>query len=93
MQLNAQMMQMNNATQAVDFAESSNRKPGILALGEALLAQAVTDYIEAIRINDQFHIINLEAFFLSRWGQELSFNQGEIIIRNCWRIAKEDGKI
>jgi len=80
---------MTQLAQIQEPKESPYRKQGIFALGEAILAQAVDDYIEALRYNDVFHIINLEAFFMSEWGQELSFSQGDIIIRNCKKIASQ----
>ena len=73
-------------------ADGSNRKGGYLGLAEAILSEAVDEYIDALLEDDTFRIINNERFFLSRWGQELSFSQGEIIIRNCKQIAMQRTK-
>ena len=54
-------------------------------LAGAILKQAADDYIEALET-----CARLEEFFLSKWGQFLSMNHGEAIIRNCHRIAAEN---
>lgn len=60
-----------------------------IRLAGAILARAADDYVDALITDSKALQLNLERFFLSKWGQELSFAQGEIIIRECRRIAEE----
>lgn len=62
---------------------------GFVELAGAILNLAADDYIKAIVKGNDKEIKKLERFFLSAWGQQLSLNQGEAIIWNCRRIAKE----
>ena len=57
-------------------------------LAQAILKQAVDDYIAAIVRNDKGAARRLERFFLSEHGQILSFDHGEGIIREARQIAK-----
>lgn len=59
---------------------------GILDLRDAILIQAIKDYERALRCWDT-HLYGdeVEAFFLSDWGQWLSGGKGEILIRACKR--------
>lgn len=52
-----------------------------LRLAGAVLAQASRDYMVAIIANDTGNMQKFEAFFLSEYGQTLSFQQGDYIIR------------
>ena len=49
----------------------------------AVLKQAVRDYKEALMKNNFHQIAELEAFFLSDYGQAMSYNNGERIIQMC----------
>lgn len=66
---------------------------GYIALAAAILRAAADDYIEALQslesVASKSNIIRSERFFRSDWGQILSFNHGEYIIRECRRIAEE----
>lgn len=58
----------------------------------AVLKQAARDYIVALLKKD-FHAINeLETFFLSDYGQAMSYNNGEEIIARCKVIARKKRK-
>lgn len=61
-----------------------------LLIASAILKQAADDYIEALEKGSKRRCQNLERFFLSDYGQTLSKNLGEAIIRNCKRIAAEN---
>lgn len=69
---------------------------GYIALAAAILRVAADDYIEALQaiesVTSMSKILSLERFFRSDWGQILSFNHGEYIIRECRRIAEENPK-
>lgn len=60
-----------------------------LELAAGILRQAKRDYIIAIIANDIKQMQKLERFFLSDWGQFLSFKQGEYIIKRSMEIAIE----
>ena len=60
-----------------------------LELAGAILKQAKRDYIMAIMLNNFRRMKHLEDFFLSEWGQLLSFRQGEYIIKRSKEIAIE----
>ena len=62
---------------------------GVVALAGAILYLAKEDYIKALAKGNEKDIKKHERFFLSDWGQMLSLNQGEAIIRHCKRIAQE----
>ena len=70
-------------------------KDTYIDLAGAILKQAKKDYIQALidyETGDFYEITTirkLEDFFLSDWGQFLSFNQGEYIIRKSQKIAKQ----
>lgn len=49
----------------------------------AVLRQAVRDYKVALMKNEFHKIAELEAFFLSDYGQAMSYNNGEKIIKIC----------
>ena len=55
----------------------------------AILRQAIRDYITALRERDYYNMAQLERFFLSDWGQLLSYDHGEYIIENCKKIANK----
>lgn len=55
----------------------------------AILRQAIRDYINALRERDYYNMAQLERFFLSDWGQLLSYDHGEYIIENCKKIANK----
>lgn len=60
-----------------------------LNLSGAILRQAVKDYITAI-INNNIHQMEyFEKWFLSEWGQLLSFQQGKYIIMESKKKAVE----
>ena len=54
----------------------------------AILKQAKIDYIRALVKNDFYQINELEKFFLSDYGQAMSFNNGERIIAMCKKEAE-----
>ena len=54
----------------------------------AILRQAKEDYIRALRKRDYAAINELETFFLSEYGQTLSLDSGEEIIKWCQKLAK-----
>ena len=63
---------------------------GYVQLAAAILKKAADEYISALyHGKDKKKLDELEKFFLSKYGQLLSFYQGEAIIRNCKRIAQE----
>lgn len=49
----------------------------------AVLKQAMRDYMVALLKKDFAKIAKLEKFFLSEYGQAMSYNNGERIIRWC----------
>ena len=55
----------------------------------AVLKQAVRDYITALKKTDFAKINELETFFLSDYGQAMSRNNGEEIIKRCKDIAEK----
>ena len=57
----------------------------------AIVAQAMADYKAALRRDNHAQIAELEKFFLSGYGQLLSWNHGELIIERC-RKAVEEGE-
>ena len=58
----------------------------------AVLKQAVRDYVVALLKNDFYHIQELEAFFLSDYGQAMSRNNGEELIERAKAIAEKKKK-
>ena len=54
----------------------------------AILRQAVSDYKAAVRKLEYRQMARLEHFFLSDWGQLLSYDHGEYIIDHCKRIVR-----
>jgi len=61
-----------------------------MLLATAILKQAVDDYISAAKTDNQIEIERLEKFFLSDWGQTLSFDHGEYIVRHCREICADE---
>lgn len=61
---------------------------GIENLRVGILAQAVKDYITALRHDNPRKIFELETFFKSGWGEMLSDNHGDYIITECKKRAK-----
>ena len=55
----------------------------------AVLKQAKSDYIAALKRKNYAEMNELEDFFLSDYGQAMSRNQGERIIELCKRIVEE----
>lgn len=55
----------------------------------AVLVQAKSDYIRALKKRDYAAINELETFFLSDYGQAMSRGQGERIIQLCKKMAEE----
>ena len=62
---------------------------GYLDIAAAILTQAKDDYIYSLKHHHERSCANLERFFLSDWGQMLSFNHGEYIIEQCKKIVEE----
>ena len=58
-------------------------------LREAILKQAVKDYRFALKTKNPYAIATLERFFLSDWGQLLSYNKGGYIIRTVRKSLKK----
>lgn len=56
---------------------------GYQALRVAILRQAIKDYKRALKQKNAGQIKRLERFFLSEWGELLSNNNGDVIIKNC----------
>lgn len=54
---------------------------GYINLAAAIVIQAQKDYRSALRTDNQFKITAIERFFLSDWGQLLSADHGEYIIK------------
>lgn len=54
----------------------------------AILTQAKSDYITALRKNNQEQIEELEEFFLSDYGQAMSLGNGVKMIKQCRKFAK-----
>lgn len=67
----------------------SVRDAWVFRLQTAIVKQAADDLRAAVRTQDETAAEALRRWFLSEWGQLLSFGQGEAIIR---RIKKEDEK-
>lgn len=57
-----------------------------------ILRQAKSDYIRALKKKDFHKIKELEQFFLSDYGQAMSRDNGEEIIRRCQKLANEKRK-
>ncbi len=60
-----------------------------LSLAAAILKEAVNDYICAMQTYDAGQIIRLEKFFLSKYGQVLSFGHGDMIIEKARSMAMD----
>ncbi len=54
----------------------------------AIVKRAVIDYKAALKRNNTYRIAMLEIFFLSDYGQLLSYNQGQYIIDQCRKGAE-----
>lgn len=54
-----------------------------------VIKQAVNDYKRALRKNDNYTMATIEKFFLSDWGQWLSYGYGEYIIEKCKKSVKK----
>lgn len=65
---------------------------GFENLRVGILKLAAQDYEKALRRNNVGDAEEIEAFFLGSWGQLLSGNNGESIIRECKRRVKERAK-
>lgn len=59
---------------------------GYIALAAAVLHQAIEDYKSAVKHKRRGEVKAIERFFLSVYGQTLSFNNGELIVE---RLHKE----
>lgn len=55
-----------------------------------ILRQAIREYLVAIRKNNFRGMMRLESWFLSEWGQLLSFGNGEFIIEKCKRDCRKE---
>ena len=55
----------------------------------AIVRQAVNDYMWALKKNDREAIEECEGFFLSKWGQFLTYKNGEKIIKRCRKIVRQ----
>lgn len=62
-------------------------------LRAAILRQAVKDYKVALKKRDLAITARLERFFMSEYGQLLSYNHGEYIIDNTKRIIAQQRNI
>ena len=58
-------------------------------LAAAILKQAANDYIFALRSGNEKKCFRLERWFRSSYGQIISMGNGDAIIRECRRIARE----
>lgn len=58
-----------------------------IRLAAAILKQASQDYMAALISNDAGNIRKYEDFFLSEYGQTLSFQQGDYIINQTRKEA------
>lgn len=58
-----------------------------IRLAAAILKQASRDYMAAIISNEAGNIRKYEDFFISEYGQTLSFHQGEYIINQVRKEA------
>ena len=56
-------------------------------LRAAIVRRAVKDYVIALKKDDKQKISYLERWFLSKWGQLLSYNNGVYIIAKCKRMC------
>lgn len=54
----------------------------------AILRQAIREYLVAVRKNNFRGMMRLESWFLSEWGQALSYGHGEFIIEKCKRDCR-----
>ena len=63
------------------------RDAWVIRLQTAIVKQAADDLKAAVRAQDGTAAAALRSWFLSEWGQLLSFGQGEAIIRG---IKKEE---
>ena len=67
---------------------------GHILLAAAIIKQAMTDYKNALREEDENEIRVCERFFLSEWGQLLSAHHGEYVIERCKKeVEMEEGVI
>lgn len=58
---------------------------GVNRLKSAILVQAIKDYKKILKNKGEVSGISFERFFLSAWGQMLSDNNGDYIIKHCKR--------
>lgn len=65
---------------------------GYISLMAAIIEQAVTDYKQALKECDGRTIRECERFFLSEWGQALTWDNGENIMQRCRREVAEEKK-
>ena len=54
----------------------------------AIIRRAVLDYQYALRYRNYAQIANLERFFLSEWGEFLSYGHGKYIIEHTRKIVR-----
>lgn len=59
-------------------------------LRQGILKLAVKDYKSALKSDNRGKKISLERFFRSEWGQFLSNDMGEEIIKMCRRKVRHD---
>ena len=60
---------------------------GFELLRAAMVNRAVNDYKIALKKDDKQKISYLERWFLSQWGQLLSYKNGVYIITECKRLC------
>lgn len=65
--------------QPIDAIDES----GYEKLKSAIIIQAIKDYKAALKSKGKYSASSLEKFFKSKWGQRLSDDNGERIIRYC----------
>ena len=56
----------------------------------AIIRRAVIDYKAALRYKDYAKIAKLEKFFLSGWGELLSYGHGEYIIEHTKEMVRNE---
>lgn len=57
-------------------------------LANAIVLSAVDDYKSALKVDNHTRVAKLEKFFLSKYGQLLSYGNGELIINHCKETEK-----
>ena len=80
-----QKQQKQNGTYKLDIRQpvEAVHENGVNRLKCAIIVQAIKDYKKTLKSKGETSAISFERFFKSAWGQMLSDNNGDYIIKHC----------